>query len=289
MPNHSSVSATQGVRAPVTRSSPPPELVAISSVQRPALNGRLVTISVDDAHPTDMRTAELLQKYQLKATFYVPRFNPERPSMPEKQIVDLARDFEIGAHTVNNLRLKNLPEAKAWAEIRECKDWLQDVLGTEVASFCYPGGKFDSRVVRLVKKAGYLGARTCMFNLHEFPFDPYLFGASTHACFHSTTIQIRHALLERNLRGAWNYLTVYRQTTDWRKQFSLSLDHVERHGGVAHLFLHSWEIDAHGEWDKLESAFNEIATRASLTRVSNGDVFRRLRSDIHANDLASRG
>jgi hypothetical protein len=113
-----------------------------------------------------------------------------------------------------------------------------------------------------------------MFNLHELPRDPFLLGVSTHACFHSTTMQIRHALLERNLRGAWNYITVYRRTSEWRKQFTLSLDHVERHGGVAHLFFHSWEIDLHKEWDKLELTFRDIARRTSLARVSNGDVFR---------------
>jgi len=237
-------------------------------------SSRFVTISVDDGHPTDLRTAHLLEKYGLKATFYLPRQNHERRLMSEREIKDLGTCHELGAHTVNNLRLKGLPKNVASQEISEGKDWLQNLTGLEITSFCYPGGKFDATAVQLVRDAGFLGARTCMFNLHELPRDPFLFGVSTHACQHSTAIQFRHAVLERNFRGAWNYITVYRLTVDWMQQFLLSLDCVERRGGVAHLFLHSWEIDAHGEWLKLESLFKEISERPNLTRVTNGDLFR---------------
>jgi peptidoglycan/xylan/chitin deacetylase (PgdA/CDA1 family) len=33
---------------------------------------KYVTISVDDGHPTDLRTVDLLHKYGLTATFYIP-------------------------------------------------------------------------------------------------------------------------------------------------------------------------------------------------------------------------
>jgi peptidoglycan-N-acetylglucosamine deacetylase len=237
---------------------------------------RFVTISVDDGHPSDVRTADLLQKYGLKATFYLPRRNHERNLMSEQEIKALGRCYELGAHTVNNLRLKRLPKSVATQEINQGKEWLQDLTGVEVTSFCYPGGKFDSTIVQLVREAGYLGARTCQFNRHELPRNPFLFGVSAHACRHSMAIQFRHAILERNLRGAWNYISVYRLKVDWKQQFLLSLDYVERHGGVAHLFLHSWEIEAHGEWAQLESVFKEISERSNLIRISNGDLFRYL-------------
>ena len=40
-----------------------------------------LTISVDDGHPTDFKSAELLARYGLKATFYIPARNPEREVM----------------------------------------------------------------------------------------------------------------------------------------------------------------------------------------------------------------
>jgi hypothetical protein len=51
------------------------------------------------------------------------------------------------------------------------------------------------------------------------------------------------------------------------------LDWVERHGGVAHLYLHSWEVDADGEWDALERVLREAAMRKDLTPITNGALF----------------
>ena len=136
-----------------------------------------LTISVDDGHPTDIQSAELLQKFGLKATFYIPARNPERELMSEALIRQLAGTFEVGSHTFNHKPLKDLADAEARIEITDGKKWLEDLTGAEVVSFCYPRGKFHSRTVKLVKEAGFLGARTCMFNLSSFPKNPFLMGS----------------------------------------------------------------------------------------------------------------
>src|ERR1035437_1451077 len=99
---------------------------------------RYLTISIDDGHVMDLRTAELLSKYGLQATFYIPARNPERPVMSEVQIRELASAFEIGAHTLNHVPLKSLPESQAWAEISGSKQWVEDTIGKPAVSFCYP-------------------------------------------------------------------------------------------------------------------------------------------------------
>ena len=58
----------------------------------------LLTISIDDGHVLDFSTAELLWKFGLKATFYIPRSNPERPVMTIPQIRELGTAFDIGGH-----------------------------------------------------------------------------------------------------------------------------------------------------------------------------------------------
>jgi peptidoglycan/xylan/chitin deacetylase (PgdA/CDA1 family) len=243
-----------------------------------------VTISIDDGHLTDLRTAELLNKYGLQATFYIPARNPERPVMPAAQIRELAASFEIGAHTLNHVPLKSLPESQAWAEISGSKQWLEDTIGTPAVSFCYPMGKFNASTPELVKNAGFQGARTCFFNLHNFPRNPYLWGVSTHAYSHSKAIQLRHAALEGNFLGMLNFVRTYNGTTDWQKQFLHGLDHIEQHGGIAHLYLHSWEIDKLGQWDRLESVFATISRR-NLTKLTNGALFQlwRLRQTYGTN------
>jgi peptidoglycan/xylan/chitin deacetylase (PgdA/CDA1 family) len=240
----------------------------------PVLSRRgFVTISVDDGHPTDLRTAELLQKYGLKATFYVPARNAEREVMETSALRELSRSFELGGHTCNHVPLHSLPQNAAWNEIVDGKRWLEDLSGRPSLSFCYPKGKFNRSVAGLVKKAGFLGARTCLFNLHEFPEDPFLWGVSTQAYSHSHAIQMRHAILEQNFAGAWNYWKIYKGTSPWQQFFNCALDYVSQHGGIAHLYMHSWEIDQLGQWQILESVFAGIAERPALNRVTNGELF----------------
>lgn len=194
--------------------------------------------------------------------------------MSPGQIQELARHFEIGGHTLNHINLSAVPEKQAWREIRDGKHWLEQVIGKSVVSFCYPWGKFNRRVVRMVRDAGFLGARTCFINLHSFPQNPFLWGVSTQAWSHSRILQLRHAMFECNFIGALNFFRVYKGATDWQEHFLHALDYVELHGGVAHMSLHSWEVEGNEEWQKLDSALKLIAERKLLVPLSNGALFR---------------
>ena len=234
-----------------------------------------LTISVDDGHPTDLKAAELLNKYGFKATFYIPARNTEREVMTGDQIREIAATFEVGSHTLNHRPLKHLGREEARAEIKNGKTWLEDLIGQEAVSFCYPQGKFRAGTVELVRQAGFLGARTCMFNLKEYPENPFLWGVSTHAYSHSIVTQIRHALLERNFRGVSNFAVVHKFEQDWARHFSRAVDFVEQHGGVAHLYFHSWEIEEQNQWSKLETLLEGVSRRKTLVRITNGDLFAR--------------
>lgn len=234
---------------------------------------RYVSISVDDGSTPDLRTAELLQKYGLQATFYVPARNPERAVMTASQVRQIAAHFEVGSHTLNHSPLRFLSERAAAREIREGKEWLEDVLGRSVIAFCYPRGKFNARTPALVRDAGFLGARTCMLCLTDFPRDPFLWGISSLAFRLSRAIQVRHALLERNFTGLRSFVREFHGETDWRRHFSRSIEIVLKRGGVAHLNMHSWEIEEQNQWTELESVFREIS-QTGLTPISNGDLFR---------------
>ncbi len=256
-----------------------------SETIEPSMPDRFVTISVDDGHVTDFRTAELLKRYGLQATFYIPARNPERSVMNASQIRELASTFEIGAHTLNHAPLKSLPDSQAWMEISEGKRWLEDTIGKPALSFCYPRGKFNGSTPALVKRAGFLGARTCLYNLHTFPRDPFLWGVSTHAYSHSKAIQFRHAALEGNFLGMLHFVRTYNGATDWQQHFCYGLEHVDRHGGIAHLYLHSWEIDELGQWDRLESVFAAISQHKHFSKLTNGALFQlwRMRNEHGRN------
>ncbi len=250
---------------------------------------RYLTLSIDDGYPGDLRTIEMLKKYGLKATFYVPGLNPERPKLPDAQVREIAQDpdFEVGGHTYSHTSLHVKSDAVAYEDIVRGKDWLENVIGKKTVSFCYPQGKFNSRTPGLVEKAGYLGARTCMLNLNSYPKTPFLWGASTLGYSLPPLIQIRHALIEGNFEGTWNYFKKFRLTQDWAQHFRIALDDVEQDGGIAHLFFHTWEIEALDQWNLLDGILKEISTRKSLKRVTNGELFAKFHSEYAKGSLST--
>jgi peptidoglycan/xylan/chitin deacetylase (PgdA/CDA1 family) len=258
-------------------------LIEEARMKRPCF----ATVSVDDGHPADLKVLDLLTQYGVKATFYIPVRNAERPVMHRSEVRLLARHCEIGGHTLNHVRLTSLPERAVVREVVDGKKWLEDLLGAQIESFCYPGGKFDRQAAAIVKQAGFLGARTTMCHLTGFPVNPYLWGVSTHACRHSRIVHVRHAVLERNLEGLWSFFRLSKGLTDWERQFLCTVVHVERNGGIAHLYLHGWEIEQHGEWDKLERVLQVMSERKSLIKVTNGELFRLWQTRNYANAKVS--
>lgn len=234
---------------------------------------KYLTISVDDGHPTDLITAELLDQFDLKATFYFPKANPERAVMTDQHLRQIAKSFDVGGHTISHKSLKVMSDEVAFREINDGKNWLEDLTGQSVSAFCYPQGKFNSRTPDLIQSAGFKGARTCMHNLNDFPSNPYLWGLSTQAYSHSPRIHFQHALLESNFRGALNYFRIHKLARDWSQHFKNALDHVGQNGGIAHLYFHSWEIDEQGQWDKLREVLEDASKMKNFIRVSNSELF----------------
>src|SRR5689334_11751921 len=75
-----------------------------------------ITTSWDDGHQLDLRVAELLTKYRLHGTFYIPKA-AENGTMKAAQVRELSRAFEIGAHTLHHVVLTSTTDQQAWQEI----------------------------------------------------------------------------------------------------------------------------------------------------------------------------
>ena len=72
--------------------------------------------------------------------------------------------LDVGGHTISHPILAKAPADAAWAEIRDGKNDLEDLLGREVALFAYPNGRPDDDYrpehVQMVKNAGFKAAVT---------------------------------------------------------------------------------------------------------------------------------
>lgn len=225
----------------------------------------MVTTSWDDGHKLDMRLADLLKKYGLKGTFYISpkdrEFAPKDRLNP-RDIRQLARDFEVGAHTLTHPRLTTVSEREAYREIKQSKDALEKIIGKRVTSFCYPGGDYDDRHPSMVRRTGMRLART----VERFQFD------YTNLLTVPTTI---HAY--RHWSDAWQIakfarfrpLRTVTYLLDWSELGQALFDEALERGGIFHLWGHSWEIDRNGDWQRLEKLCQYISGRAGVRYVAN--------------------
>jgi peptidoglycan/xylan/chitin deacetylase (PgdA/CDA1 family) len=239
--------------------------------QRLTSRPKVITTSWDDGHPRDWEVADLLAKYGLKGTFYVPRMNSEREVMPIQDVKELAQDFEIGGHTLNHISLHPIDEGKAVAEIRGSQEWLSGLLGVAPKAFCYPRGRFGSAIQRLVRDAGFHYARTVQLMRTDLP-DAFAAPTTLQLFEHSRSGYLRNFLRRCDIRTVFRYGVSLRARTDLGFLTDHFLDGVESEGGIFHLWGHSWEIEQHGLWATLEAVLAKLAARKNFRFVFNSEL-----------------
>ncbi|MFF4960675.1 polysaccharide deacetylase family protein [Streptomyces sp. NPDC001222] len=228
----------------------------------------VVTTSWDDGHRLDPRLADLLARYDVPGTFYIAPRNVEfapADRLPAEGIRELAaRDgVEIGGHTLSHLRLPLIGDAAAGEEIVAGKAELEDILGVPVVSFCYPRGEYRPVHVQQVADADFHLARTVRRS--SLATGPLLEMTTTvNAYAHRVDIPLVLRLAGgRPDRAARLYLHWDELAIRW---FDLCLEQ----GGVYHLWGHSWEVDARGDWARLERVLAYIGGRSDVHYVTNG-------------------
>lgn len=232
---------------------------------------KLITTSWDDGHPLDFRLAELLHKYNLRGTFYIPKYNAEHQVMSAQQVAELSRNFEIGGHTINHIRLHSTDKKILQSEIGGCHQWLSDVLGYAPQSFCFPGGVFHQKAIDAVREAGFAIARTTELLSIETTAPGGVVPTTLQMYEHSIYTYTKHLVKRRR----WTNLL------QWLRSYSLYrlpaltesyLNKVEKNGGCFHLWGHSWEIEEFDLWDKLEELFRIISDRDDFIYIDNKDL-----------------
>jgi peptidoglycan/xylan/chitin deacetylase (PgdA/CDA1 family) len=236
----------------------------------------VVTTSWDDGHPLDLRIAELLNKYGLTGTFYVP-FEAPRPVMDAGEIRQLSTTFEIGAHTVHHTPLTEISAGLARREIETSKGRIEDLTGVECTSFCFPKGKFTRVHLPMLREAGFVLGRTVEILSLSPPVSRcgvMVMATSVQAFSHSPSGLLRNAGKRMAIAGLYGWIRHCRKL-DWVDMLECLLPHAVRQGGVFHLWGHSWEIEENGEWEKLEHAFQLLAQyRREVDYLTNSQVVR---------------
>lgn len=241
----------------------------------------IVTTSWDDGYPADLELAEILSRYDLPGTFYIPMVGPDGKRTLQSDGIRLLHGagFEIGGHTVLHTTLTDMSPGRIRAEIFGCKAVLEDTLGEPVSMFCYPKGRFDRTAVACLREAGYRGARTTRVLATREKFRPYEMPTTIQAFPTRPMGYIRNLTRRMALGALYSYCTRLYKKANWVELAKHLFDGVLQHGGIWHLYGHSWELEELHLWDGLEELLAYVARRDGVLYMCNSGVV----DSLHVN------
>lgn len=243
-------------QAPTQRISAPGNL--LSRIEPPS--GAVFTCSIDDGHTSDLKTAELLHKYGIAGTFYIPLRNWEDACVLDPaQIRQIGRQFEVGSHTLDHCYLNYVNTRDAYRQIAHSKEQLEDILGQPVSGFCYPGGKYRQRDIELVRASGFLYARTTANLYFTAGSRPYEMPTTLQFFPHARGVYLRNFVRGGRWLKRRDGLFLALANDNWIIRLYAMFDYACENGGVFHLWWHSKQLDEHNAWPVLDAFLAHVA------------------------------
>ena len=125
-----------------------------------ALPPRPVVLTFDDGYPQDFATVRpLLVAHHWPAVLNLAVRNLLDRKLTVPQIRLMIRDgWEVDAHTINHVDLTTLVAGPLRHEVAGSRAWIRRRFHVPVDFFCYPSGRYDTRVLAAVRAAGFVGA-----------------------------------------------------------------------------------------------------------------------------------
>jgi len=232
----------------------------------------VVTTSWDDGDPLDAKLADVLSEYGIKGTFYYAPRNRERKVMGASDVRRIAERFEVGGHTLTHPDLRTLSDAKLKEEVSGGKRELEAILGGPVRMFCYPKGRYNARVRRAVMDAGFDAARTTRSFLFDVK-DPWRMPTTLWAKDLNWLWWIPHCGRSLSGRG-FRTLAGKGFLKPWWVIARALFDDALEHGGIWHLWGHSWELEERGLWKEFRQLLAAVSRRSDVVYMTNGEVVR---------------
>ena len=125
---------------------------------------KAVTFSFDDGIVQDYRMIELLNKYNLKATFNLSSELLGHPDVliqrghrvchykvPAEKVKAVYEGHEVASHGCTHPRLELLEKYEIIHQVEDDRKKLEELVGYPVVGLAYPFGTHDDRVVNVLK------------------------------------------------------------------------------------------------------------------------------------------
>lgn len=135
------------------------------------LNGRKeivkssFAVTFDDGYSDILRVDPYLKTLQIKPTVFVvansnkiqrSEVNTERKLLSVEEIKKLIKSgWDIGCHSMTHPNFHKINENEMHSEILKAKNQLEKTLNLSIESFCYPKGRYNQKILNLVKDSGY--------------------------------------------------------------------------------------------------------------------------------------
>lgn len=197
-----------------------------------------IKASWDDGAKDDLRIADLMSKYNIPTIFYfsaLPTGDKEYLSPDQRR--QIAKDFEIGSHTMTHPLLTRIDPERARWEIEESRERLAEEFDQDILSFCYPRGYANPELQQMVVEAGYKSGRSTLVGYIHESENPY---------FEQTTV---HVGCDRKEYAG----------KDWFEYACHMLDEaIKTPDSVYHLWGHSWEVTKYDGWHSLEKLLERL-------------------------------
>ena len=231
----------------------------------------VVTTSWDDGHPSDLRVAELLAKYRVAGTFYIPTRNSEnRPVLNRAEIAEVGTHFELGGHTRDHVSLTAVPSHVAREQIVANKAYLEDIWGRSVDGFAYVRGHHDEHVRRHVQEAGFSYARTTRNLICTPGSDRYQVPTTAQFYPHSATTVLKNFVSGGPMPRRAVLLPVALGSGELSRRLLKMAAICPGNGGYFHLWGHSWELDELNLWPELSRLLHGLS-QLPATFVTNAE------------------
>ncbi len=112
-------------------------------------------ITFDDGHISNLKAAHLMTDLGLTAYFYLIRdFSLSRSDyLSENDIKEISSlGHKIGVHGKSHDHWARMEEKRLVSDLKETKDWIEQLTGQPVITCSAPGGVIDERTIDIIKR-----------------------------------------------------------------------------------------------------------------------------------------
>lgn len=128
------------------------KVLPIYSVER---EDKVISVTFDASWGGDKTLAilDLLDQYNAKATFFLVGIWVDKYPDLVQEIAN--RGHEIGNHSDSHAHFTKISDAQIRQELKDCSDKIEALTGTRPTLFRPPYGDYNSKVITVVRDAGY--------------------------------------------------------------------------------------------------------------------------------------